>query len=124
MSQSDQDVKQPAGAKPMFIDPHHRANYPDLFRGTRKPLAPGLECMTSRIAENFHSELPMVSRRPVEALGVTSLVPLEDHFGQKAAVVRRWPEEVSCSLLRLPASWSTDQAPDIVVDPVRSKLDG
>jgi hypothetical protein len=28
-------------AKPMFIKAHHRAIYPDLFRGTRKPLAPG-----------------------------------------------------------------------------------
>ena len=184
-------------AKPMFIKPHHRAIYPDMFRGTRKPLAPGwmttpvahlatavhpvivryprtaaftrrwspehrmvqpehvfgaqrissaapaqlaiflerfdgadarlearsAEWMTSRIVGNFHSELPMVSRRLVEALGATSLVPLEEHFGQKAAVVRRALEDVPCWLLRLPAAWSADQASDFIANLVRSKLD-
>ncbi|MCU1548354.1 MAG: hypothetical protein JWO29_1305 [Arthrobacter sp.] len=183
-------------AKPMFIKPHHRAIYPDMFRGARKPLAPGwlttpvahlatavhpvivrypktaaftrrwspehrmvhpervfgasrissaapaqlaiflerydgtdarlearsTEWMTSRIVGNFHSELPVVSRRLVEALGATSLVPLEDHFGQKAAVVRRALEGVPCWLLRLPATWSADQASDFVANLVRSKL--
>ncbi len=185
-------------AKPMFIKPHHRAIYPDMFRGTRKPLAPGWlttpvaqlatavhpvivrypktaaftrrwspehrmvhpaqvfgqsrissaapvqlamflerydgtearlegrspEWMTSRIVGNFHSELPMVSRRLVEALGATSLVPLEEHFGKKAAVVRRAMEDVPCWLLRLPATWTADQTSDFVANLVRSKLDG
>jgi hypothetical protein len=185
-------------AKPMFIKPHHRAIYPELFQGTRKPLAPGwlttpvarlatavhpvivrypktaaftrrwspehrmvhpeqvfgperisaaapaqlaiflerydgaearlearsAEWMTSRIVGNFHSELPMVSRRLVEALGASGLVPLEEHFGEKAAVVRRALEDVPCSLLRLPVSWSADQASDFVANLVRSKLDG
>lgn len=184
-------------AKPMFIKPHHRAIYPELFQGARKPLAPGWltnpvarlatavhpvivrypktaaftrrwspehrmvqpeevfgtsrissaapaqlsiflerydgaearlearspEWMTSRIVGNFHSELPMVSRRLVEALGATGLVPLEDHFAQKAAVVRRALEDVPCWLLRLPADWSADQASDFVANLVRSKLD-
>ncbi len=184
-------------AKPMFIKPHHRAIYPELFRGTRKPLAPGWltnpvarlatavhpvivrypktaaftrrwspehrmvqpdqvfgaerissaaparlaiflerfdgadarlearsrEWMTSRIIGNFHSELPLVSRRLVEALGATGLVPLEDHFGQKAAVVGRALEDVPCWLLRLPADWSADRASDYVAGLVRSKLD-
>ncbi|MCU1555329.1 MAG: hypothetical protein JWM13_2815 [Arthrobacter sp.] len=185
-------------AKPMFIKPHHRAIYPQLFQGTRKPLAPGWlttpvahlatavhpvivrypktaaftrrwspehrmvhpgqvfgperiasaapaqlaiflerydgaearleprspDWMTSRIVGNFHSELPMVSRRLVEALGASGLVPLEEHFGEKAAVVRRALESVPCSLLRLPVSWSADQASDFVANLVRSKLDG
>ncbi|MET3922569.1 hypothetical protein [Arthrobacter sp. UYEF20] len=185
-------------AKPMFIKPHHRAIYPELFHGTRKPLAPGwlttpvahlatavhpvivrypktaaftrrwspehrmvhpeqvfgperissaapaqlaiflerfdgaearlearsVDWMTSRIVGNFHSELPMVSRRLVEALGASGLVPLAEHFGEKAAVVRRALEDVPCSLLRLPVSWSADQASDFVANVVRSKLDG
>ena len=184
-------------AKPMFIKPHHRAIYPALFHGTRKPLAPGwlttpvahlattvhpvivrypktaaftrrwspehrmvhpeqvfgadrissaapaqlaiflerfdgteaqleprsADWMTSRIVGNFHSELPMVSRRLVEALGASGLVPLEEHFGAKATVVRRALEGVPCSLLRLPVQWSADQTSDFVANVVRSKLD-
>lgn len=185
-------------AKPMFIKPHHRAIYPRLFQGTRKPLAPGwltspvahlattvhpvivryprtaaftrrwspehrmvhpgqvfgperlssaaparlaiflerydgtearLEArgpdwMTARIVGNFHSELPLVSRRLVEALGASGLIPLAGHFGEKAAVVRRALEGVPCSLLRLPVAWSADQASDFVANLVRAKLDG
>ena len=184
-------------AKPMFIKPHHRDIYPDLFQGTRKPLAPGwltpsvarlatavhpvivryprtasftrrwspehrmvhpeevfgadkissraparlaiflerfdgleadletrsTEWMTSRIVGNFHSELPLVSRRLVEALGATGLVPLAEHFGQKAAVVAKALKNVPCSRLRLPVSWSADRASDYVSQIVRSKLD-
>jgi hypothetical protein len=65
----------------------------------------------------------MVSRRLVEALGATGLVPLEEHFGQKAAVVRRALEDVPCYLLRLPADWSADRASDFVAQLVRSRLD-
>ncbi|MET4134674.1 hypothetical protein [Pseudarthrobacter sp. PvP090] len=185
-------------AKPMFIKPHHRAIYPALFHGTRKPLAPGwlttpvahlatavhpvivrypktaaftrrwspehrmvhpeqvfgaerissaapaqlaiflerfdgaealleprsTEWMTSRIIGNFHSELPTVSRRLIEALGASGLVPLEEHFGEKAAVVRRALDGVPCSLLRLPVTWSADRTSDFVANVVRSKLDG
>lgn len=184
-------------SKPMFIKPHHRAIYPELFQGTRKPLAPGwltptisrlatavhpvivryprtasftrrwspehrmvhpeevfgpsrispqaplrlaiflerydgldaelepttLEWMTSRIVGNFHSELPTVSRRLVEALGATGLVPLQEHFGQKAAVVAQALHGVPCSRLRLPVSWSADRTSDFVCQVVRSSVD-
>lgn len=184
-------------AKPMFIKPHHRTIYPELFQGARKPLAPGWlttpvahlattvhpvivryprtaeftrrwspehrmvhpeqvfgadriatrapvrmamflerydgteaqlephssEWMTSRMIGNFHTELPTVSRRLVEALGSTGLVPLQEHFGQKAAVVARALQNVPCSLLRLPVSWSADRASDYVTQTVCSKLD-
>jgi hypothetical protein len=184
-------------AKPMFIKPHHRAIYPDLFQGTRKPLAPGwltptisrlatavhpvivryprtasftrrwspehrmvhpeevfgperissaaparlaiflerydgsdaqlepssIEWMTSRIVGNFHSELPMVSRRLIEAMGATGLVPLQAHFGEKAAVVEQALQKVPCWRLRLPVSWSADRASDFVCQVVRSTLD-
>lgn len=185
-------------AKPMFIKPHHRAIYPELFQGARKPLAPGwliptisrlattihpvivryprtasftrrwspehrmvhpedvfgsvrissraparlaifleryggvdaqldprsLEWMTSRIVGNFHSELPLVSRRLVEALGATALVPLQEHFGQKAVVVEQALQGVPCWRLRLPATWSADRASDFVCQVVQTTLDG
>lgn len=185
-------------AKPMFIKPHHRAIYPELFQGSRKPLAPGwltptisrvatavhpvivryprtasftrrwspehrmvhpeevfgpdrissvaparlaiflerydgaearqepssTEWMASRIVGNFHSELPLVSRRLIEALGATALVPLQEHFDQKAAVVRQALRDVPCWRLRLPVAWSADRASDYVCQAVRSTLDG
>ena len=42
----------------------------------------------------------------------------------KAAVVRRTLEDVPCSLLRLPASWSPEQDSDLVATLVHSRLDG
>jgi hypothetical protein len=184
-------------AKPMFLKPHHRRIYPEVFSGARKPLAPGWltntvahlatavhpvivrypktaaftrrwspehrmvhpelvfgkdgissaaltrlaiflerydgsearletrsqEWMTSRIVGNFHSELPVVSRRLIEALGATGLVPLEEFFSQKAAVVRRALDGVPCSLLRIPASWSADRTSDYVAGLISSKLE-
>jgi hypothetical protein len=173
-------------AKPMFIKPHHREIYPQLFTGVRKPLAPGrliaplsrfatavhpvivrhprtaaftrrwspehrmvtpadvfgpdniaasapvrlaiflerfdgvvpslhsctTEWMASRTVGNFHAELPLVSRRLVEALGATGLVPLDRHFGEKTAVVAQALHDVPRMLLRLPISWSADHASD------------
>ncbi|HEV7167623.1 MAG TPA: hypothetical protein VGN49_06590 [Micrococcaceae bacterium] len=184
-------------AKPMFIKPHHRTIYPELFQGARKPLAPGwlttpvshlattvhpvivryprtadftrrwspehrmvhpdqvfgtdriatraplrlamflerydgtealleqrsTEWMTSRMIGNFHTELPTVSRRLIEALGSTGLVPIQEHFGQKAAVVARALETVPCSVLRIPVSWSADRTSDYVTQIVRNTLD-
>ena len=184
-------------AKPMFLKPHHRRIYPDVFSGVRKPLAPGWltnsvahlatavhpiivrypktaaltrrwspehrmvhpeqvfgqdgissaaltrlaiflerydgsdarlekrsrEWMTSRIVGNFHSELPVVSRRLIEALGATGLVPLEEFFSQKAAVVRRALDDVPCFLLRIPASWSADRTSDYVAGQISAKLE-
>ena len=104
--------------------PAQLAIFLERFDGADARLeARSAEWMTSRVVGNFHSELPMVSRRLVEALGATSLVPLEEHFGQKAAVVRRALEDVPCWLLRLPAAWSADQASDFIANLVRSKLD-
>ena len=49
-------------AKPMFIKPHHRAIYPELFQGARKPLAPGwLTTPVSHLATTVH---PVIVRYP------------------------------------------------------------
>ncbi|MFK4297321.1 hypothetical protein ABH924_002471 [Arthrobacter sp. GAS37] len=185
-------------AKPMFIKPHHRPIYPDLFQGIRKPLAPGwltstissvatavhpvivryprtaaftrrwspehrmvhpadvfgpgkivpqapariavflerfdgaearLErrteaWMAARIVGNFHSELPLVSRRLIEALGATGLVPLGEHFSAKASVITRALSDVPCFVLRLPVAWSADRTSDFVAGTVTSMVDG
>lgn len=185
-------------AKPMFIKPHHRPIYPELFQGIRKPLAPGwltstissvatavhpvivryprtaaftrrwspehrmvhpeevfgpgkivpqapariavflerfdgaearLErrtepWMAARIVGNFHSELPMVSRRLIEALGATGLVPLGEHFAAKTSVITRGLADVPCFVLRLPVAWSADRTSDHVAETVTSLLGG
>lgn len=104
--------------------PVRLAIFLERYEGDDGELEPtGLEWMTSRIVGNFHSELPMVSRRLIEALGATGLVPLQDHFGQKAAVVRQALHEVPCWRLRLPSAWSADRASDFVCQVVRTKLD-
>lgn len=183
-------------AKPLFIKPHHRDIYPQLFKGNRKPLAPNTligpisrlatavhpvivryprvaaftrtwspehrmippaqvfgsdniassaparlaiflerydgdeavleqrttEWMATRMVGNFHTELPTVSRRLIEALGSTGLVPLEEHFSQKVAAVTRGLATVPCSRLRVPASWSADRASDQIAAVVQSSL--
>jgi hypothetical protein len=185
-------------AKPMFMKPHHRAIYPQLFQGVRKPLAPsrmtkpleqlatavhpvivrypkvaaitrrwspehkmvhpvdvfgadriakqaptqvaiflerfdgddavfqprGSEWMAGRVVGNFHSELPTVSRRLVEALGATGLVPLETYFAEKSAVVAKALSSVPCHILKLPAKWSADRASNFVMETVRGVVNG
>ena len=49
-------------AKPMFIKPHHRAIYPHLFEGVRKPLVPSrLSSSVGRLTTVVH---PYVIRYP------------------------------------------------------------
>jgi hypothetical protein len=49
-------------AKPIFIKPHHRPVYPDLFAGKRKPMVPAaLSGLMGRLATAAH---PMVTRLP------------------------------------------------------------
>lgn len=81
------------------------------------------EWMTSRVVGNFHAGLPAVSRRLIEALGATGIVPLEDHFGQKAAVARRALSGVPCFQLRMPASWPAERTSKYIAELVSSKLE-
>ncbi len=49
-------------ARPLFIKPHHRSIYPDLFERRRKPLVPaGLSAPLGRLATAVH---PIVTRLP------------------------------------------------------------
>ena len=84
----------------------------------------GPEWMAGRIVGNFHTELPTVSRRLIEALGATGLVPLETYFAEKSAVVARALRGVPCHVLKLPAKWSADQASNVVTATVRGVING
>jgi hypothetical protein len=94
------------------------------FDGRDARLAPrSAEWMTARVIGGFHSRLPTESRLLVEALGATGLVPLEDHFGRKAAVVSRALSEVPCYLLRVPAAWPAGRTSEYIAELVSSKLE-
>ncbi len=87
------DGRQLGYAKPMFIRPHHRAIYPHLFEGVRKPLVPkSLAGPVGRITTVVH---PYVMRYPL------------------ADVSRRWsPEHRMVSRAQaLPGSEIDESAP-------------
>lgn len=95
----------------------------ERFDGTDARLEPRTQdWMAGRIVGNFHSELPLVSRRLIEALGATGLVPLDEHFSAKTSLVASALGDVPCFLLRLPASWSADRTSDHVTAVVASML--
>lgn len=96
----------------------------ERYDGAAARLEPrDMDWMAARIVGNFHSELPLVSRRLITALGATGLVPLQEHFAGKAQVVRDALTAVPCHLLRLPVAWSADRASDHVAATVRQVLD-
>jgi hypothetical protein len=96
----------------------------ERYGGSEAPLETrSREWMTSRIVGNFHSELPVVSRRLIGALGATGLVPLEEFFSNKTAVVRRALNDAPRSLLRIPATWCAGRTSDYVAGLVSSKLE-
>lgn len=81
------------------------------------------EWMTARVIGGFHARLPAASRRLIETLGATGLVPLEDHFGRKAAVVKKALSEVPCYLLRVPGVWPADRTSEYIAGLIGSKLE-
>jgi hypothetical protein len=96
----------------------------ERFDGAEAVLEPrDPDWMTTRIVGNFHSELPTVSQRLITALGATGLVPLPEHFADKAKVVHQGLVHTPCYLLKLPADWSADRASDQVAATVHAVLD-
>jgi hypothetical protein len=88
------DGRQYGFAKPMFIKPHHRAIYPHLFEGTRKPL------------------VPKSLSRPIGRL-TTVVHPAVVQYPRLADALRRWsPEHRMVTPGRaLPGSEIVDSAP-------------
>jgi len=105
--------------------PARLAIFLERFDGAEARLERRTEAwMAARIVGNFHSELPLVSRRLIEALGATGLVPLGEHFSVKTSVITRALGDVPCFVLRLPATWSADRTSDHVAGTVTSMVDG
>ncbi len=71
--------------------------------------------MVSRLIGNFHAEITPHSQQVITALAATGLVPIEQTFGEKAAVLRSALAGKPSLLLQVPQAWSPDRASDAIV---------
>ena len=72
--------------------------------------------MVARIIGNWHWETPRHSRDVLAALGASGVVPLDQIFARKAAVVEQSLANSSTMLFKVPEAMSTDQASDAIVE--------
>lgn len=78
--------------------------------------------MVSRLIGNFNSEMTKHSRLVMTALGAAGLVPIEQAFAEKAAVLDQALEGKRAFLLRVPQAWSPDQASDMIVERIHEVI--
>ncbi len=78
--------------------------------------------MVSRLIGNFNSEMTKHSRVVMTALGAAGIVPIEQAFAEKAAVLDGALEGKRSFLLRVPKVLSPDQASDIIVEHIQKVL--
>ena len=79
--------------------------------------------MVTRLVGNFHSELARHSRDLITALAATGLMPAEEFYAQKAAVLASALHGKPSFLLRVPVSFTADQASDVIVEHLLGVLD-
>jgi hypothetical protein len=72
--------------------------------------------MVARMLGNFHIEMTMHSREVLNLLGATGLVPLQDIFADKAAILGKALQDVPTFLLQVPVAYDADHASDVIVD--------
>jgi hypothetical protein len=72
--------------------------------------------MVSRMLGNFHIEMTVHSREVLNLLGATGLIPLQDIFADKAAILGKALQNVPTFLLQVPVAYDADRASDAVVD--------
>ncbi len=78
--------------------------------------------MVSRLIGNFHAEITPQSQQAITALGAASLLPIEQYFQDKAAVLDRALEGKPVFLLQVPRAMSADQASDVIVEQIQKVL--
>jgi hypothetical protein len=79
--------------------------------------------MVSRMIGNFHAEITRHSQQVITALAASGLVPIEQTFGEKAAVLRAALEGKPAFLLQVPQSFSPDRASDAIVEELQGTID-
>jgi hypothetical protein len=72
--------------------------------------------MVSRMLGNFHIEMSMHSREVLNLLGATGLIPLQDIFADKAAIIGMALQNVPTFLLQVPVAYDADRASDAIVE--------
>jgi hypothetical protein len=92
------------------------AIFAERYDGRRTQLVEkSTEWMVSRLVGNWDIETTRHSREVMSALAATNIVPLEQAFSQKAAVLARALADKPVYLLKVPQQLTADQASDEMV---------
>jgi hypothetical protein len=78
--------------------------------------------MVSRMIGNFHAEIKHHSQDVITALGATGIVPIEQAFIEKAAVIDQALAGKPTFLLQVPKALSADEASDVIVEQLQRAL--
>jgi hypothetical protein len=105
------------GAPIMRSAPLSAAVYVERYDGVESRLRElDRTAMVARMLGNFHIEMTMHSREVLNLLGATGLVPLQDIFADKAAILGKALQDVPTFLLQVPVAYDADHASDVIVD--------
>jgi hypothetical protein len=100
----------------IFVERYLTDSSQPVFEEKSKPW------MISRLVGNFYAELPRPSRVIMAAMGAAGLAPVEQAFAEKAAVLDQALEGKPLFLLRVPKSFTPDQASDCIVEKIEKVL--
>jgi hypothetical protein len=107
-----------AGSAPLAL-----AVFVERYDGARTRLVPtDVDWMVDRMIGNFHIEMAGFSQHLVTALGAASVVPLTQHFREKADVLHKALAGTPCYVLKVPTVYDADTASDDIVDAIDDLL--
>lgn len=75
--------------------------------------------LTTKLIGNYFSELPRYSRLVMTTLGAAGLLPIEQSFREKEAIILEALSGKPAFYLRIPKSLNPDQASDIIVEKIK-----
>jgi hypothetical protein len=99
------------------------AIFVERYDGTRTVLGErDRDWMVSRLIGNYHAEIKSHAQEVITALGATGLVPIEQTFGEKKAVLDQALAGKPTYLLQVPKALSADEASDVIVEQLQRAL--
>jgi hypothetical protein len=78
--------------------------------------------MVSQMVGNFNAEVPRQSRVVMTALGAAGLVPIEQAYEEKRAILQKSLRDKPAYLLRVPKVFPPDQASDLIVKHIQEVI--